>query len=244
MYDECMHPRTIALSLVFFILGTFSIGIAYAWTGPTAAPPNGNVAVPINVGSTDQVKNGGLGVNSLAVFGNSLFGGAAGSNAYMNFGATSGSSGYGIRDHAGTIEFKNSGGSWQSIQNIVWELCGGMCGDSDGRIGNFISEATVTNSTGNKTQNIAIPSNAAVMELTTTCNYTQYAGTGSWVKYNMGDGGGDRFACHGVTGSNLSSIDTKVVPLIRGSVTLTISSHVDHYDGFARADVTVRFYEP
>ena len=178
---------------------------------------------------------------------------------YLNFGAeydvngiviasTIGESGYGIRDKDGTLEFKNSGGAWQSIQAILWELCGGPCGgggeSSDGRIGSFISETTVTNTGGNKTQNIAIPSNAAVMELTTTCNYTQGAGTGSWVKYNMGDGGGDRWGCYGVSGSNLSNVNTKVVPLIRGATTLTISSHVDHYDGFARADVTVRFYEP
>lgn len=36
-------------------------------------------------------------------------------NTYLNFGATTGSSGYGIRDNSGTIEFKNSGGSWQGI---------------------------------------------------------------------------------------------------------------------------------
>jgi len=35
-----------------------------------------------------------------------------GAGKYMNFGATRGSSGYGIRDNAGTIEIKNSGGSW------------------------------------------------------------------------------------------------------------------------------------
>ena len=35
-----------------------------------------------------------------------------GSNKYVNFNTTSGSSGYGIRDNAGTIECKNSGGSW------------------------------------------------------------------------------------------------------------------------------------
>jgi hypothetical protein len=104
-----MHMRTVAIAVVSFILGTISIGVAYAWSGPTAAPPGNNVAAPINVGSTDQVKSGGLGVNSLAVFGNSIFGGAAGSNAYMNFGATSGSSGYGIRDNADIIEFKNEG---------------------------------------------------------------------------------------------------------------------------------------
>lgn len=33
---------------------------------------------------------------------------------YINFGATTGSSGYGIRDNGGTIELKNSGGSWSA----------------------------------------------------------------------------------------------------------------------------------
>ena len=116
--------RDVALSLLFFILGTVSIGIAHAWTGPTATPTGNNVAAPINVGSTDQVKNGGIGVNSLAVFGNSFFGGSAGSNAYLNFGDTSGSGGYGIRDNAGTLEFKNDGGSWDYIQTTVWDLVG------------------------------------------------------------------------------------------------------------------------
>jgi len=36
----------------------------------------------------------------------------AGTNRYINFGSDYGSSGYGFRDNAGTIEFKNSGGSW------------------------------------------------------------------------------------------------------------------------------------
>ena len=81
-----------------------------------------NVAAPINVGTTGQVKNGGLGVNSLAVFGNSLFGGFNGSNAYLNFGATGGRNGYGIRDNNGLIEFKNSGGTWGSLQSIICAL--------------------------------------------------------------------------------------------------------------------------
>lgn len=36
-------------------------------------------------------------------------------SGYLNFGATSGASGYGIRDNAGTIQFKQSGGSWVSL---------------------------------------------------------------------------------------------------------------------------------
>lgn len=36
-------------------------------------------------------------------------------NGYLNFGATTGTNGYGLRDNAGTIQFKQSGGSWVSL---------------------------------------------------------------------------------------------------------------------------------
>lgn len=36
-------------------------------------------------------------------------------NSYMNFGGTLGFAGYGFRDNAGNIEYKNSGGSWSSF---------------------------------------------------------------------------------------------------------------------------------
>src|SRR3989338_845247 len=51
------------------------ISYVYAWTGPTQTPPNGNVSAPINVGVIDQIKDAGLGVNMLAVFGQGSFGG-------------------------------------------------------------------------------------------------------------------------------------------------------------------------
>lgn len=38
---------------------------------------------------------------------------------YVNFSGTQGASGYGIRDNVGTIEYKNSGGDWQSITTIT-----------------------------------------------------------------------------------------------------------------------------
>ena len=38
-----------------------------------------------------------------------------GSNHYLNFGTFNGSSGYGFRDNGGTMQFKNSGGSWVGI---------------------------------------------------------------------------------------------------------------------------------
>jgi len=38
-----------------------------------------------------------------------------GDDAYLNFGTTAGSGGYGIQDDAGTMKFKNSGGSWTAF---------------------------------------------------------------------------------------------------------------------------------
>ena len=89
--------RTFTVAFIGGIVGTiFATFIALAWTGPTSAPPNGNVAAPINVGTTDQIKNGGLGLDALAVFGNAILSGP--SITYFNFGGAAARSGYGIRD--------------------------------------------------------------------------------------------------------------------------------------------------
>jgi len=47
-------------------LALFGAFVVFAWTGPTVAPPNGNVDAPINVGSTNQVKAGGLSVGGVS----------------------------------------------------------------------------------------------------------------------------------------------------------------------------------
>ena len=149
-----------------------------AWSEPSQAPTGGNVDPPINTGTQNQNKNGGLSVTSFAVFGSTALNGntylktgVTGSiYRYLNFGAdydvngdviasTIGESGYGIRDKDGTIEFKNGGGSWQSIQAILWELCGGPCGGGGGSpaarswvnvsSSRFIG-VTYTNSTGHE----------------------------------------------------------------------------------------------
>jgi hypothetical protein len=46
----------------------------------------------------------------------------SGSSRYLNFGTTSGTSGYGFRDNSGTLEYKNNAGSWSGIGG--WGLTG------------------------------------------------------------------------------------------------------------------------
>lgn len=38
-----------------------------------------------------------------------------GTSQYINFGSIFGSTGYGFRDNAGTLEYKNDGGSWSAL---------------------------------------------------------------------------------------------------------------------------------
>jgi hypothetical protein len=65
--------------LLFISFAVFlAASVLQAWTGPTATAPNGNVAAPINVGTTDQVKDGGLSLDALAVFGSSYIQGKLG----------------------------------------------------------------------------------------------------------------------------------------------------------------------
>ncbi|MFA5838805.1 MAG: hypothetical protein WC849_02610 [Candidatus Paceibacterota bacterium] len=65
---------------ITFLSAILIVGLNYAnaaWSGPTATAPDGNTPSPINIGTSSQIKNGGLGVNALSVFGNGLFTGKA-----------------------------------------------------------------------------------------------------------------------------------------------------------------------
>lgn len=57
-----MKNQIIQWSAMILVAAIFSIGIGYvfAWTVPNSTPPDGNVAAPINIGSTDQEKEGDL----------------------------------------------------------------------------------------------------------------------------------------------------------------------------------------
>ncbi|MBU4298836.1 hypothetical protein KJ636_02240, partial [Patescibacteria group bacterium] len=57
--------KTKSLALILGVLAT-SVFVSYlvlAWTEPSSAPPAGNVSAPINVGTGNQIKAGGLGIS-------------------------------------------------------------------------------------------------------------------------------------------------------------------------------------
>ncbi len=72
--------QTTKIILLALVLAT-GVGYVFAWTGPTQGPPNGNVSAPINVGTTNQVKDAGLGVNAISVFGDGFLSGNFGIGA-------------------------------------------------------------------------------------------------------------------------------------------------------------------
>ena len=55
--------KGLALSVGVLVLSTSLSFLAFAWTAPSSTPPNGNVAAPVNTGSTTQTKSGGLNVS-------------------------------------------------------------------------------------------------------------------------------------------------------------------------------------
>lgn len=76
-----------------------------------------------------------------------------GSNRYINFNSTVGSSGYGVRDNLGTLELKNSGGSWSTpvVENPstgTVDNAGGFVSGDFGSNGTSYTVQTSVNSWG------------------------------------------------------------------------------------------------
>ena len=64
-----MHTKKFKFGLTIFVAVLLTLGLSIslqsllaAWTAPTSAPPNGNIAAPINVGSTPQTKAASIGI--------------------------------------------------------------------------------------------------------------------------------------------------------------------------------------
>jgi hypothetical protein len=72
-----MLPKKFSLLLIFSIILTLGLSISLgsllaAWTAPTLAPPDGNIAAPINTGVTGQAKQAGLILNTGNITANGL----------------------------------------------------------------------------------------------------------------------------------------------------------------------------
>jgi hypothetical protein len=59
-----LKPKSIALILGVLAMSLLAGYLVLAWTDPTAVPPGGNIASPINIGSVQQWKEGGLGIGT------------------------------------------------------------------------------------------------------------------------------------------------------------------------------------
>lgn len=77
-------------------------------------------------------------------------------SSYINWGTTSGTTGYGFRDNAGTMEFKNSGGSWATLggggspggsnTHVQYNSSGAFAGNS-GFVYNGVNAVTIGTTT-------------------------------------------------------------------------------------------------
>jgi len=64
--------------IVVAIILSLGTSVVFAWTGPTATPPSSNISAPVNIGSTSQIKTGGLWLNSLGIDNGLTIGGNVG----------------------------------------------------------------------------------------------------------------------------------------------------------------------
>lgn len=146
-----------------------------------------------------------------------------GTDRYLNFNAISGNSGYGFRDNGGTMEFKNSGGSWTAIGS------GGGGGGSVSVNGaevtnpNFIDSVTTKISvTGSdiEIQAIGIKASTSGGALIEASNGTDIGllGAGNtanveWYgNHNFNTATQDTIAAFVGAGKTLSSLDTTTYP--------------------------------
>lgn len=75
MKKKTKRDYRILPNVIITIIGLFMVVVVVkGWTAPTAAPPAGNVAVPINIGANAQTKIGGIGTLGGMVANSALFG--------------------------------------------------------------------------------------------------------------------------------------------------------------------------
>ncbi len=159
---ESIKVATIALAI--------TLGVTYAfasWTGPVATPPNNNVEAPINVGTVDQIKSGGLGVDTLAVYGN------VGVSGYIQVGTTTSSCSSGVE---GALKYV-SGTGMQYCNGSSWSTLGGTGGD-----GSYTGSLTTGSNTGADCTNAGgVPIDIGGGDY--VCKFISSSCAAGWTKY-------------------------------------------------------------
>jgi hypothetical protein len=177
----------------------------------------------IGVGTTSPLAK-------LDVYGDMILSGVS---RYLNFGDTSGSGGYGIRDNGGVIEFKNTGGSWLGIGS-------GGGGGSDGNWSYFNGSGIRLATSSN---NVLIGANS-----TTTSSRLEVIGSG-YFSGNLGIGttspwrtlsvkGNSDLGNNALAGSFTATSTTASVFPYASSTALTVSGnlYVNTYNGPLQAN--------
>lgn len=142
-------------------------------------------------------------------------------SSYVNFGADAGTSGYGIRDNAGTVQFKNTGGAWTDISVAAgatyWtrtgsELFTGTDGDSL-VLGSAVSRSKI------------VPLGAGIIALrdATVAQefrvYTTYAGADADYEYASLKGAAGSITLSAATkGTGTDDVDVVIAPAGAGRV--------------------------
>lgn len=156
----------------------FSASLLFAWTGPTATAPAGNVSAPINVGTTDQVKNAGLSVNALTVFGTQYIQDKLGIGRVSPVVAL---------DVNGTLRLASGGEACQSVtagsvrySSSVLEFCdGSLWSPIANPVGSIVAMPTASCPTGYLAANGAAVSRTTYASLFSSISTMYGAGNGS-----------------------------------------------------------------
>ncbi len=197
--------------LKIIVIGlVLSAGISYAgsWVAPAGPPPGNNAQGPVNVGTTNQIKNSGLGLNSLAVFGGSLLVGDTTVGDYTT------DPGTGTLKVA-TLQHTNSGDTHVCAQsNGTLYLCGvttstsecsdGVDNDSDGLV-DYPNDPGCTSSSDNSESNVV-----------NTTKYQTYSINSSGSQISSGD-------CSSPLGSCSNNIFITPVKYVAGSLRVSIN---------------------
>ncbi len=190
--------------LVIALVLTFGLSYAYAaWSEPTATPPGGNVAAPINTGSAAQTKTGSLGVGSANAPAHTLeVNGAVSLNGYYS-GEPNSSGGLilnhstGVSGKEASIEYYGSGRSIIGPDGNEQSIAFRFINDNDGigfvnntvsrniSLYGYINSVPVTPLTFDSSGNTTVNGKATASDFCTTSGKCLSASGGANIQGNV-----------------------------------------------------------